>query len=88
MPSLQHKRIHPHSLRHSSAVHLLKSGVDFSTIAHWLGHAGNQTVYKYVAIDLEGKRAALAKAQPLLNKSTKPPRWRTDLDLLNWLKSL
>jgi len=88
VPSLQHKRIHPHSLRHSTAVHLLKSGVDFSTIAHWLGHAGNQTVYKYVAIDLEGKRAALAKAQPLLKSSPKPPRWRTDPDLLHWLQSL
>ncbi len=88
VPSLQHKRIHPHSLRHSAAVHLLKSGVDFSTIAHWLGHAGTQTVYKYVAIDLEGKRAALAKAQPVLKSSPQPPRWRTDPDLLNWLQSL
>jgi len=88
VPSLQHKRIHPHSLRHSAAVHLLKSGVDFSTIAHWLGHAGTQTVYKYVAIDLEGKRAALAKAQPVLKSSPSPPRWRTDPDLLHWLQSL
>lgn len=88
LPSLQHKRIHPHSLRHSAAVHLLKAGVDFSTIAHWLGHAGTQTVYKYVAIDLEGKRAALAKARPVLKSSLKLPRWRTDPDLLHWLQSL
>ena len=88
VPSLQHKRIHPHSLRHSTAVHLLKSGVDLSTIAHWLGHAGIQTAHKYVAVDLEGKRAALAKAQSVLSQSTKPPRWRTDQNLLNWLQSL
>ena len=69
-------------------MHLLKSGVDLSTIAHWLGHAGIHTAHKYVAVDLEGKRAALAKAQPVLSHSTKPPRWRTDQDLLNWLQSL
>ena len=88
LPSLQHKRIHPHSLRHGTAVHLLKSGVDLSTIAHWLGHSSIQTTHKYVAIDLEAKRAALAKAQPLTSKSVKSPSWRTDPDLLNWLKSL
>ena len=39
MPTLRGKRLHPHSLRHSTAVHLLKSGVDLSTIGQWLGHA-------------------------------------------------
>ena len=88
VPSLQGKRIHPHSIRHSTAVHLLKSGVDLSTIAHWLGHSGLQTVHKYAAVDLEGKRAALAKAQPVISQSAQPPRWRTNPDLLNWLQSL
>jgi site-specific recombinase XerD len=37
--SLRDKRIHPHSIRHSTAVCLLKSGVDFATISQWLGHA-------------------------------------------------
>jgi integrase/recombinase XerD len=31
-PSLKKKRLHPHSLRHSTAVHLLRSGVDLSTV--------------------------------------------------------
>ena len=87
LPSLKSKRIHPHSVRHSTAVHLLKSGVDLSTIAHWLGHNSINTTHKYVAIDLEAKRAALAKAEPV-TKSTKLPRWRTDSDLLAWLESL
>jgi len=87
LPSLKRKRIHPHSLRHSTAVHLLKSGVDLSTIAHWLGHNSINTTHKYVTIDLEAKRAAIAKAEPV-TKSAKQPRWRTDKDLLTWLESL
>jgi site-specific recombinase XerD len=38
-PTLAGKRIHPHSLRHTTAIHLLKAGVDFATISQWLGHA-------------------------------------------------
>lgn len=88
LPALQRKRIHPHSIRHSTAVHLLKAGVDLSTIAHWLGHTSINTTHKYVAIDLEAKRAAIAKAEPVTTKSPRPPRWRTDNDLLTWLESL
>jgi site-specific recombinase XerD len=87
LPSLKRKRIHPHSLRHSTAVHLLKSGVDLSTIAHWLGHTSINTTHKYVTIDLEAKRAAIAKAEPI-TRLTKAPQWRTDNDLLTWLQSL
>ena len=87
LPTLKHKRIHPHSLRHSTAVHLLKSGVDLSTIAHWLGHTSINTTHKYVTIDLAAKRAAIAKAEPV-TKSKRLPRWRTDNDLLTWLESL
>ena len=87
LPALKHKRIHPHSLRHSTAVHLLKSGVDLSTIAHWLGHTSINTTHKYVTIDLAAKRAAIAKAEPV-TKSKRLPRWRTENDLLTWLESL
>jgi integrase/recombinase XerD len=38
VPSLKGKHLHPHSMRYSTAVHLLKSGVDLSTIGQWLGH--------------------------------------------------
>ncbi len=86
--SLKRKRIHPHSMRHSTAVHLLKSGVDLSTIAHWLGHASITTTHKYVAIDLEAKRALLAKAGPVVATSAKKTDWRNDEELLKWLESL
>ena len=87
LPTLKRKRIHPHSLRHGTAVHLLKSGVDLSTIAHWLGHTSINTTHKYVTIDLEAKQAAIAKAKPV-TRSSRLPRWRTDNDLLTWLESL
>lgn len=87
-PSLQRKRIHPHSVRHSTAVHLLKSGVDLSTIAYWLGHAHVTTANKYVTVDMERKREVLIKAGPILVASPRPPRWHKDEDLLRWLESL
>jgi len=59
-----------------------------STIAHWLGHSSINTTHKYVTIDLEAKRAAIAKAEPIAVKSAKSRRWKTDEDLLQWLQSL
>ena len=82
------KRIHPHSLRHSTAIYLLKSGVDLSTIAHWLGHASINTTHQYLSIDLDAKRSAIAKATPIVSKPGKATSWRPDEDLLRWLESL
>jgi len=87
-PSLKKKRLHPHSLRHSTAVHLLRSGVDLSTIAHWLGHASVNTTNKYLALDLEAKREALAKAQPVLKGGRRSTKWHRDRDLIAWLEKL
>ncbi|WP_216850429.1 tyrosine-type recombinase/integrase, partial [Acidisoma sp. L85] len=39
-PALAEKSIHPHSLRHTTAIHLLKAGVDIATVSQWLGHSG------------------------------------------------
>ena len=55
-PSLRDKSIHPHSLRHSTAIALLKSGVDFATISQWLGHAGLNTTMRYARADIDLKR--------------------------------
>jgi integrase/recombinase XerD len=88
VPSLKDKRLHPHSLRHSTAVHLLRSGVDLSTIANWLGHVSVNTTNKYLTLDLETKRAALAKAKPILSRSHRSGGWRTDRNLIKWLESI
>jgi integrase/recombinase XerD len=87
-PLLKRKRLHPHSMRHSTALHLLRSGVDLSTIAHWLGHASVNTTNKYISIDLEAKREALAKAKPLLKGRHYSGKWRQDKDIIAWLKAL
>ncbi|MDA2927851.1 site-specific integrase [Acidobacteria bacterium AH-259-O06] len=87
-PSLANKRLHPHSMRHSTAVHLLKAGVDLTTISHWLGHASINTTNKYAAIDLEMKRQALARAMPLEEQTDVLDSWRSDATIMQWLEAL
>ena len=86
--TLKHKRLHPHSIRHSTATHLLRSGVDLSTIGHWLGHVSLNTTNKYLSIDLDAKRTALAKAKPLLKGRRSSTKWRQDRNLIAWLTAL
>jgi integrase/recombinase XerD len=86
--SLKPKRLHPHSIRHSTATHLLRSGVDLSTIAHWLGHVSVNTTNKYLSINLEAKREALAKMKPLLKGRRSSTKWRQDRNLIAWLSAL
>jgi len=86
--SLKKKRLHPHSMRHSTAVHLLKSGVDLATIASWLGHTSVNTTNKYATMDLEMKQKALAKAKPLGDEIGPEFSWKQNPDILAWLESL
>ena len=88
-PTLAAKRVHPHTARHSAAVHLLRAGVDLVTISHWLGHASVETTNRYAAIDLETKRQALERAGPVISASeVTPTAWRTDASILEWLEAL
>ena len=86
-PSLASKRLHPHSMRHSTAVHLLKSGVDLVSISHWLGHASPTTTSRYATLDLDMKRAAIAQATPPSDEEP-AATWKTDAIILDWLESL
>ena len=65
MPTLRGKRLHPHSMRHSTAVHLLRAGVDIVTISQWLGHASVTTTHRYATVDLDMKRTRSQKRAPL-----------------------
>ena len=51
-PSLLKKQVSPHTLRHTTAMHLLQSGVPFNVIALWLGHESTTTTHRYVEADL------------------------------------
>jgi integrase/recombinase XerD len=86
--TLRSKRLHPHSMRHSTAIALLKSGVDLSTIAQWLGHASIETTNRYAAIDLEMKRRAIASIKPLKGSRNRPKLWRPKESVLEWLEAL
>lgn len=63
LPSLAKKRVSPHTLRHTTAMHLLQSGVTFHVIALWLGHESTNTTHRYVEADLAMKQKALARLE-------------------------
>lgn len=86
-PSLRAKRVSPHTIRHTTAVHLLRAGVDLNTIRAWLGHVSLDTTHAYAEIDLEMKAKALACCEiPAPAGGRKP--WREDRGLLAFLRSL
>jgi site-specific recombinase XerD len=61
--SLAKKQVSPHTLRHTTAMHLLQSGVPFNVIALWLGHESTNTTHRYVEADLAMKEKALARLE-------------------------
>jgi site-specific recombinase XerD len=72
-PDLCSARISPHKIRHTTAMHMLQSGVDLSVIAMWLGHETIQTTHHYVDADLELKKRALACLEsPHVQRSPRP----------------
>ena len=87
MPSLATKRISPHTIRHTTATHLLRAGVDINTVRAWLGHVSLDTTNIYAEIDLETKAKALAKCEIGDPPKPKPP-WREDPGLMAFLRSL
>lgn len=88
IPSLLSKRLHPHSMRHSTAVALIKSGVDLSTISQWLGHSSPNTTNRYAAIDLDMKRKAIASVKPVKAFRARTAPWSHNRTILEWLESL
>jgi integrase/recombinase XerD len=84
-PSLQGKRVTPHTLRHTNAMLLRAKGVDIATIALWLGHESTQTTHIYEHADPKLKEQAIARTAPL---GTKPGRYRPSDELLAFLEAL
>jgi site-specific recombinase XerD len=84
-PSLAKRSISPHTIRHTTAMHLLQSGVDFSVIALCLGHESVTTTHRYVEADLAMKDKALARLQ---QPDTKMRRYRPPDSLMQFLQAL
>jgi integrase/recombinase XerD len=84
--SLTTKRVSPHTIRHTTATHLLRSGVDINTIRAWLGHVSLATTNVYAEVDLEMKAKALANCEIAAEKNGQP--WREDAGLMEFLRSL
>ena len=84
-PDLAKRRVSPHTIRHTTAMHLLQAGVDISVIALWLGHESPATTHHYVEADLTMKERALAK---LHEPAAKIQRYRAPDSLIDFLRSL
>ena len=86
VPSLGERRITPHTIRHTSACHLLQAGIDLNTIRAWLGHASLDTTNIYAEIDLEMKAKAMALCDAAEPGPDRP--WRANTGLIAFLDAL
>jgi site-specific recombinase XerD len=83
VPDMSKKRIGPHTIRHTTATHLLRAGVDINTIRAWLGHVSINTTNIYAETDLEMKAKALGLCAVKSKRSAK--HWRDNHDLMDFL---
>jgi integrase/recombinase XerD len=86
LPSVVAKRVSPHCIRHTTATHLLRAGVDINTIRAWMGHVSLNTTNIYAEVDLEMKAKALAHCEV---KGVNPGRrWNEDKGIMAFLRKL
>lgn len=85
-PSMRGKRVSPHTIRHSTACHLLRGGADINTIRGWLGHVLLDTTNVYAEIDLQAKADALSKCE-ITTDSKGTKRWHQP-KVMEFLRSL
>lgn len=83
--SLRGRKISPHTVRHTTGMHLLQSGVDITVIALWLGHESIETTHIYLEADLQTKERALSKLAPA---GSEVPRFKAKDDVLAFLATL
>lgn len=84
-PQLLGRQVSPHTIRHTTAMHLLQSGIDIAVIALWLGHESTTTTHMYIEADLSMKERALERLQP---PQTGLSRYRPPDRLMQFLQAL
>jgi integrase/recombinase XerD len=85
------RRVSPHVVRHTTAMHLIEAGVEVNVIRGWLGHVSLDTTNRYAEINIRTKEAALRACEPptaISEGYPLKPVWRSDESLLGWLDSL
>jgi integrase/recombinase XerD len=90
-PSLKGKQVSPHTIRHTTAVHLLRSGVDINTIRAWLGHVSVDTTNIYAEVDLSMKSKALALCEVTggdQKYDQSRPSWKESREIMDFLRAL
>ena len=85
--SLANRSVSPHTIRHTTAMHLLQSGVDIGLIRMWLGHVALDTTHQYIEADMEMKRKALEKGG-ITTPGTAGVRWNPTDELMDFLDKL
>lgn len=86
--SLIPKNIYPHMFRHSKAMHLLESGVNYIYIRDFLGHSNIKTTEIYARISVEQKKKVLASAYKEDITAVEETSWNKDDNLLDYLMKL
>lgn len=84
-PSLTHLHVSPHTIRHTTAMHLLQASTDIAVIALWLGHSSPAVTHHYLEADLEAKEQVLHRLQ---EPNAPTGRYRPDDQLLAFLNTL
>jgi integrase/recombinase XerD len=84
-PSLRGQHVTPHTLRHSTAMHLLQSGTDLAVIALWMGHESPATTHQYLEADLATKQATLRRLE---DPGSEAPPFQPGDALLTFLQNL
>jgi integrase/recombinase XerD len=88
IPTMAKKRIGPHTIRHTTATHLLRAGVDINTIRAWLGHVSINTTNVYAEVDLETKAKMLESCELSGPQSTRRRPWKANPKLMEFLRAL
>lgn len=86
-PDLYEKKIHPHVLRHSKAMHLLENEVNLIYIRDFLGHSSVTTTEIYARCNPELKRKYIEQSALVIEDAIIPYSANEKEDLISWLRN-